>query len=315
MANKRQLVKRRKAVRNIRKITRTMQLIATARFQAMFKRVTASRPYSNKLTELVESLSGVEVELTDSLFEAHSETPRDAAIVITSNRGLCGGYNANVLRKAAEHIDATVASGTPCDVHMAGKKGIQYFRFLKRPMTEISHLGDTPRFELVEALANDLMNRFRKGEITSVHVVYMRFYSAGRQRPVVIQLLPLAPSAKGEGDAEASEISKTRTSVRHAGGASGGGEAHGSAATQFDFSPEPKLLLQELLPATVRLRLFQCFLDAAVSEQVARMVAMKAATDAAGDMIKSLTTQYNRARQTSITMELLDIIGGAAAVQ
>lgn len=314
MANKRQLVKRRKAVRNIRKITRTMQLIATARFQAMFKRVTASRPYSTKLTELVESLSGIEVELTDSLFEAHSETRRDAAIIITSNRGLCGGYNANVLRKAGEHIDATVSAGTPCDVHMVGKKGVQYFRFLKRPMTEISHLGDTPRFELVEAVANQFMERFKKGELTSVHVVYMRFYSAGRQRPEVIQLLPLAQGGTGEHEPGAGEGERSPT-LSVAPAAAGARTGKAASTTQFDFSPEPKLLLQELLPATVRLRMFQCFLDAAVSEQVARMVAMKAATDAAGDMIKSLTTQYNRARQTSITMELLDIIGGAAAVQ
>ncbi|GMU38819.1 MAG: ATP synthase F1 subunit gamma [Phycisphaerae bacterium] len=295
MANKRQLVKRRKAVRNIRKITRTMQLIATARFQAMFKRVSASKPYSEKLAEMVNGLAGLDVELPDSLLEAHSETPRDATVVITSNRGLCGGYNANVMRTAIEHIDRMANSGTPCDVQMVGKKGIQYFRFLKRAMTEVSHLGDTPKFEMVEPMANELMARFRRGEATTVHVAFMRFHSMGRQRPEVVQLLPLAPQ-------------------KDAGSDSAGGDA-GAGAVQYDFSPEPGKLLEELLPATVRIRLFTCFLEAAVSEQIARMVAMKAATDAAGDMIKSLTTQYNRARQTSITMELLDIIGGAAAVQ
>ncbi|GIK15108.1 MAG: ATP synthase gamma chain [Planctomycetota bacterium] len=294
MANKRQLVKRRKAVRNIRKITRTMQLIATARFQAMFKRVSASKPYSEKLAEMVAGLAGLDVELPDSLLEAHSETPRDVTVVITSNRGLCGGYNANVMRTAIEHIDRTANSGTPCDVQMVGKKGIQYFRFLRRAMTEVSPLGDTPKFEMVEPLANELMARFRRGEATTVHVAFMRFHSMGRQRPEVVQLLPLAPDKKAP---------------------SGDSADAGAAAVQYDFSPEPGKLLEELLPATVRIRLFTCFLEAAVSEQIARMVAMKAATDAAGDMIKSLTTQYNRARQTSITMELLDIIGGAAAVQ
>lgn len=319
MANKRLLVKRRKAVRNIRKITRTMQLIATARFQATFKRATASRPYSQKLAELVGNLSGIDVELTDSLLEPHSDTPRDTTLVITSNRGLCGGYNANVIRKAIEHIDGLTGGGTPCDAQMIGKKGILYFRFLKRAMTEVSHLGDTPKFEMIEPLANALMDRFRKGEITTVHVAYMRFYSAGRQRPEVIQLLPLATTKADEHDGAASKLAAS--GAAEGGGSagadarSGGGASGGASSVQFDFSPAPKELLEELLPATVRLRLFQCFLEAAVSEQIARMVAMKAATDAAGDMIKTLTRQYNRARQTSITMELLDIIGGAAAVQ
>ncbi|MCC7293341.1 MAG: ATP synthase F1 subunit gamma [Phycisphaerales bacterium] len=331
MANKRQLVKRRKAVRNIRKITRTMQLIATARFQATFKRATASRPYSQKLAELVGNLSGIEVELTDSLLEPHSETARDTTLVITSNRGLCGGYNANVIRKAIEHIDGLTGCGTPCDAQMIGKKGITYFRFLKRAMTEVSHLGDTPKFEMIEPLADALMDRFRRGEITTAHVTYMKFYSAGRQRPEVMQLLPLATSKAGDphgaganaaspgaAGSEGAAVGGGTAAGGGAGGAdarSGGGASGTATGVQFDFSPAPKELLEELLPATVRLRLFQCFLEAAVSEQIARMVAMKAATDAAGDMIKTLTRQYNRARQTSITMELLDIIGGAAAVQ
>ncbi len=314
MANKRLLVKRRKAVRNIRKITRTMQLIATARFQATFKRATASRPYSQKLAELVDNLSGIDVELTDSLLEPHSEVARDTTLVITSNRGLCGGYNANVIRKSIEHIDGLTGGGTPCDVQMIGKKGILYFRFLKRAMTEVSHLGDTPKFEMIEPLANALMDRFRKGEITTAHVAYMKFYSAGRQRPEVIQLLPMAPVKTEAAANRGGSPSTDSGAADRAGGKAvgGGGVAPG---VQFDFSPPPKELLEELLPATVRLRLFQCFLEAAVSEQIARMVSMKAATDAAGDMIKTLTRQYNRARQTSITMELLDIIGGAAAVQ
>jgi len=127
-----------------------------------------------------------------------------------------------------------------------------------------------------------------RGEIASVHVAYMKFLSAGQQRPVVVQLLPLKPDV-AEG-------------------------AQAGTPVEYEFSPDPRQLLDELLPATVRVRLFQAFNDAAVSEQVARMVAMKAATDAAGDMIKSLTREYNRARQTQITMELLDIVGGANAL-
>lgn len=293
MANRRVLVKRRKAVRNIRKITRTMQLIATARFQAAFNRAVATKPYTEKLAELVADLSRAAGNVDHPLLRTHDDVPRSALVVLTSDRGLAGGYNANVLRSALTHVDQQAAQGIETDVHMVGKKGIGYFRFLRRAVAEQSTgIGDRPRFEQVEPIANNLMDRFTRGEIASVHVAYMKFISAGQQRPVVVQLLPLKPVA-----AE-----------------SGGPTEAGPPPVEYEFSPDPRQLLDELLPATVRVRLFQAFTDAAVSEQVARMVAMKAATDAAGDMIKSLTREYNRARQTQITMELLDIVGGANAL-
>lgn len=289
MANRRVLVKRRKAVRNIRKITRTMQLIATARFQAAFNRAVATRPYTEKLAELVADLSRAAGSVDHPLLQTHEDVDRSALVVLTSDRGLAGGYNANVLRTALGHVDELSGRGIETDVHMVGKKGIAYFRFLRRALAETtSGVGDRPRFEQVEPIANALMDRFVRGEIASAHVAYMKFLSAGQQRPVVVQLLPLKPDV-----AE-------------------GGEA--GTPVEYEFSPDPRQLLDELLPATVRVRLFQAFNDAAVSEQVARMVAMKAATDAAGDMIKSLTREYNRARQTQITMELLDIVGGANAL-
>lgn len=291
MANRRVLVKRRKAVRNIRKITRTMQLIATARFQAAFNRAVATRPYTEKLAELVADLSRAAGNVEHPLLRTHDDVPRSALVVITSDRGLAGGYNANVLRTAVGHLDELSARGVETDVHMVGKKGIGYFRFLRRAVAEqTSGIGDRPRFEQVEPIANALMDRFIHGEVASVHVAYMKFLSAGQQRPTVVQLLPLKPETQGEA------------------------EEAGAPPVEYEFSPDPKQLLDELLPATVRVRLFQAFNDAAVSEQVARMVAMKAATDAAGDMIKSLTREYNRARQTQITMELLDIVGGANAL-
>jgi F-type H+-transporting ATPase subunit gamma len=287
MANRRVLVKRRKAVRNIRKITRTMQLIATARFQAAYNRAVATRPFTEKLAELAADLSRAAGDVAHPLLETHDEVPRSALVVLTSDRGLAGGYNANVLRAALSHLEQQTAQGVTTDVHMVGKKGIAYFRFLRQPIAQqTSGIGDKPRFDQVEGIANELMDRFTRGEIASAHVAYMKFLSVGQQRPVVEQLLPLKPEASA---VEARPV-------------------------EYEFSPEPKQILDELLPATVRVRLFQAFVDAAVSEQVARMVAMKAATDAAGDMIKALTRQYNRARQTQITMELLDIVGGANAL-
>ena len=295
MANRRVLVKRRTSVRNIRKITRTMQLIATARFQKAFNRAVASRPYSEKLAELVGDLSRAAGETDHPLMRTHDDAERSALVVVTSNRGLCGGYNANVLRKAIEHVDAET-EGVHADVTMVGKKGRNYFRFVKREMARaIIDLGDDPRFDQVEPLANELIERFSNGEIRSAHVAYMKFVSSSRQVPTVLQLLPLTPADAGD---------------------AGGPEAAADARqVQYEYSPDPQALLSELLPASVRMSLFQCFSEAVVSEQVARMVAMKAATDAAGDMITTLTRQYNRARQTHITMELLDIIGGAAAIE
>ncbi|MBW8876547.1 MAG: ATP synthase F1 subunit gamma [Acidobacteria bacterium] len=289
MANRRVLVKRRKSVRNIRKITRTMQLIATARFQAAFNRAVATRPYTEKLAELVADLSRAAGDVDHPLLKTHEDVKRAAVVVLTADRGLAGGYNASVLRTAVTHLDQQAGQGIANDVHMVGKKGISYFRFLRREVAEqTTGIGDKPRFEQVEPIANALIDRFVRGEIASAHVVYMKFLSAGQQRPVAVQILPLKPET-----AEGKEAAKP---------------------VEYEFSPDPQQLLDELLPATVRARLFQAFNDAAVSEQVARMVAMKAATDAAGDMIKALTREYNRARQTQITMELLDIVGGANAL-
>jgi len=290
LANSRVIVKRRKSVRNIRKITRTMQLIATARFQAAFSRAVAARPYVERMTKLVADLSSaVEGEISHPLMKPREKATRNALLILTSNRGLCGGFNTNVLRTATEHL----VQSPDTDVFMVGKKGVNYFRFLKREMAErVTNLPDLPRFSDVEPFANRFMDGFAKGQWASVHVCYMRFHSVAKQSPEVLRVLPLSAESAASDENEA----VTNKNVL------------------FEYSPDPKELLAELLPATVRIRLFQCFIDASVGEQVSRMVAMKAATDAASDMIKSLTRRYNRARQTQITMELLDIVSGANAL-
>ena len=292
MANRRVLVKRRDAVRNTRKITRTMQLIATARFQTAYKRSVASKPYTEKLEELVANLAGAAGDVEHPLMRRPEKESVSTLLVLTSNRGLCGGYNGNVLRVATELYESNNNAGISNDLWMIGKKGVGFLQFHKWPMSEsITDISDLPRFDEVEPIANALMERFIRGETDSVHVAYMKFVSAGKQIPVVEQLLPLEAAAHEESTGSTSR-----------------------AEIEFEFSPEPKELLAELLPASFRIRVFQAFTDAAVSEQVARMVAMTAATDAADEMIKRLTQQYNRARQTAITMELLDIVGGAAAL-
>lgn len=300
MANARLIVKRRKAVTNTRKITKTMQLIATAQFQQAFVRATATKPYTQKITQLVEELSAAaEGQIDHPLLAANEETTRDVTLILSSNRGLCGGFNGNVLRGAMEHLKSLEAEGREREIHVAGKKGIAYCRFIRLPLAKTyTDLNEKLRFEQVEPIATEFMNRYERGEIANVYVAYMKFISAGRQQPEVMRLLPLKKD-------EPTPVGADLTA----------GPGRGSlAAVQYDFSPEPKALLKALLPQTVKVRLFQAFTDMIVSEQVARMVAMKAATDAAGDMIKSLSREYNRARQSQITLELLDIVGGAEAL-
>jgi len=290
MAKARAIVKRRKAVRNIRKITQTMQLIATARFQKCMQRAQASKPYTAKITEMIQTLADVEAA-EHPLLKTHSDVNRSILLIITSNRGLCGSYNAAILRKALEHSRLLVEQGLHVTREVVGKKGINYLRFLGQPVARtLTDVEDRIAFARVAEMAERYMAAYAQGEIARVDVAYTRFQTVGLQVPTVAQLLPIESPRKEE---------SREQGVRR----------------EFEFSPPPQELLNRLIPQMVKIRLFQYFNDAIVSEQVARMVAMKAATDAAGDMIRFLTRRYNRARQTQITMELLDIIGGVEAIQ
>lgn len=284
-----------KAVGNIERITKTMQLIASARFQAMQKKATQSQAYTQKIGEMVGELAaalGSGGDISHPLISPPA-TPanKELVLILTSERGLCGAYNGNVMRTGLRYIrDEQGYDKTRLEV--VGKKGQAFCKFNGLDVAEKYTFGDSPSYEEVEKLAQTYMDAFTAGEYDAVKVVYMRFESMSRQKPFVQTLLPLEPPAAAESGAAAS-------------------------ATQavYEFSPDPKTLLNELLPVTVKTTLYQCFLDAVVSEQLARMVAMKSATDAAGKQKTSLKRQFNRARQTAITTELSEIIGGAAALE
>ncbi len=293
MAKARAIAKRRKAVQNIRKITRTMQLIATARFQSAYNRAMATKPYVENITRLAQELSRAGGDVEHPLLRVNTESATTAVIVLTSNRGLCGSYNSAVLRMAREQIAAQEAAGKKVDLYVVGKKGIAYFRFLNQPTAWTStQFEGNPAYADVEALASKMMDAYTARQLDSVQVVYTRFHSTASQRPEVLQLLPI--QKPGEAEEKAPETMM--------------------AGVQYEFTPPAEELLADLLPEFVKVRLFQCFNDASVSEQTARMVAMKSATDAAGDMIRSLTQKLNRARQSQITLELLDIVAGAEAL-
>jgi F-type H+-transporting ATPase subunit gamma len=325
MAKARAIVKRRKAVRNIRKITKTMQMIATAKFQKSLKRAVGTKPYTMKVRELVRELAASVGPSVDHplLRKPTPETTKNriALVVLTSNRGLAGAYNGSVLRKANAFLKQQLAAGKTVDLYVAGKKGATYFNFQKRPITQRLELADPPRFADSERVANEFIRSFVAGEIDSVHVAYMNFISTGVQKPDVMTLLPLAGVAEAA-DAIAQQVAEKESQMTAGmldakrSGADATIAAHVyDTETIYDFSPEPKALLDELLPLTIRTAFFQTYLDAATSEHVARMVAMKSATDAADKMAKALSMQYNRARQSQITTELSEIMGGVEAMK
>ncbi len=297
MAKARAIIKRLKAVRNIRKITRTMELVATARFKKAMDRATEAAAYTKKISEIVADLSTALADagakgLSHPLLEKHAEEKNAVLLVLTSNRGLCGGYNAAVLRNAQQRI-REAAGQVNLQVEVSGKRGINFFKFQKLPAAATyTHFEDKPTFEQVDELANRFIKAYINGEIDRLDIAFTRFESMSRQKAEVVTLLPIGQLATGTA---APAASKT--------------------AVEYEFLPSPEEILEEIVPASFKARLFKAFLDAAVSEQIARMVAMKSATENAGEMISTLKMQYNRARQSQITSELSEIIGGAAALE
>jgi F-type H+-transporting ATPase subunit gamma len=324
MAKARAIVKRRKAVRNIRKITKTMQMIATAKFQKSLKRAVGTKPYTMKVRELVRDLAFSVGDVEHPLLRkptADTRTGKVAVVVITSNRGLAGAYNGNVLRMASTFLRQQEGLGNTVELSVVGKKGVSFFTYQKRPIASRPEARDVPQYMDVERQLNPLIQRFVAGEIDAIHVVFMNFISTGTQKPDVLTLLPLAgveaaadyiaqQSAEKEAQAAAGALDAKRT------GADVRAAAHElHTEVTYDFSPSARELLDELLPLTVKTAFYQTFLDATTSEHVARMVAMKSATDNADKMAKSLTMQYNRARQSQITTELSEIMGGVEAMK
>lgn len=293
MGKSREIKKRMKAVGNIRRITRTMQMIATSKFAKAQQTATASKPYTAALSDLVSELASRTKESSHPLLGGgECRTGREVTLIITSDRGLCGPYNGNIIRTAMRHLRAhePAARGR---IEVVGKKGANALRFNNFDLAaHHTQFGDKPRYEEVERLAREYIERFSRGEIDAVRVVYMRYISAGQQKPEILQLVPFDRSRAGG-------AKSTGKSALHA---------------LYEFSPSAEELLDTLLPAAVKAVLFQAFNDAIVSEHVARMVAMKSATDNAGKMRKRLQRQYNRARQAQITTELTEIISGAQAL-
>ncbi|MBS0207414.1 MAG: ATP synthase F1 subunit gamma [Planctomycetes bacterium] len=292
MAKARALDKRRKSVKNIRKITRTMELIATARFKKAMDRAHAATAYTKRMTALVADLANSGLTVSHPLLDARPETKTVALLVLTGNRGLCGGYNSNVQRAGLARYQELKASIPNVRLEVSGKRGISAFKFRgATPDVSYTQFEDKPTFEEIDALASQYLEEFITRKIDRLDVVYTQFTNIARQQAVVETLLPLGSLT----------------------GADSGGESHSSR--MYEFMPSAESILEEVVPTSFKIKLFKCFLDAAVSEQIARMVAMKAATENADKLIKRLAMQYNRARQSQITSEIMEVLGGVEALK
>lgn len=296
MANIRALDKRRKSIRNIRKITRTMELIATARFKKAMDRASAANDYTSRITQIVRDLASAGMEVSHPLLAERSEVKQATLLMLNSNRGLCGGYNGSVLRKGMQTRRDLEALGATQKLEVSGKRGISAMKFRGIGIdNEYLDFEDQPAFEEVAKIADRLMDDFTSGRMDRLDVVYTRFISASRQEAVAETLLPFSqPSLEAEDSDE---------------------QSTSGVNTNYEFLPSPTSILEEVVPAAFRVQLFKCFLDAAVSEQIARMVAMKSATENAGEIIKQLSMTFNRARQSKITQEIMEIIGGVEALE
>jgi F-type H+-transporting ATPase subunit gamma len=303
MASLKEYKKKLKSISNTRKITRTMEMVSAAKAKKTIDRVEASTPYSSKLRELMDSLSGGG-SIDHYLVEQPARVERTALLVVTANRGLCGGYNTNVANMAEKWIRDEEAEGRAVDVSMVGKKGVARFRFRKLPVIDTySHIEDKPTFKDADEIASGFMARFQSGEVQRVLVAVTRYQSAATQKPAMTQLLPIVPP---EADAAGSETAAGKTGASKTGAS--------KTTTDFIFEPDPQRIIEDLLPFSVKHALYRLFVEAAAGEQVHRRVAMKLATDNAAEMITYYTGKYNRERQASITQQIMEIVGGAEAL-
>ncbi len=281
------LRRRIKSVQATKKITRAMELIAASRIVKAQARVRAAVPYADGITDVVRDLQAASGSSTSPFLVPRPNIRNTAQVIIAADRGLCGGYNTTVIRAGEAQMRVREAEGRHSSVVAVGRKVESYFRFRGQPIdATFSGFSDNPSYEDARRVAASVVKRFEIEELDVVELVYTRFVSAGRQEVVVRPLLPL--------DEEGFE--------------------GGDAAGDYEFEPNPETILETLLPRYAEARVYAALLNAAASEHAARQRAMKAATDNAEDLILTYTRRMNRARQDSITTEIMEIVGGAEAL-
>jgi F-type H+-transporting ATPase subunit gamma len=287
MAKARELKGRIRTVQNTRKITRTMEMVSTSKLKRAQDRVAAARPYAERLAGVISRLLTPELAGRYPLLRQPAQVRRAAVLLITSNRGLAGAFNANLIREARTLLARLRAEGAEAELHAAGKKGIQFFRFAKETLhTAVTDVGDRPGADDAQRLIDGLTQRFVDGELDAVYVVYAKFNSALSTPPTTMNLLPVvAPE--------------------------------GAESGELDYILEPGAdeILGKILPLYVRNSVYRALVETSAAEHGARRTAMKNATDNATDLLESLSRTYNRVRQAAITQEIAEIVGGAAALE
>ena len=298
MAKAKELRNRIKSVKNTKKITRTMEMVAASKLKRALDQVQAAQPYFRKLQEILSELTkGADSAMT-SQYPLLAQRPVKKVMVflLTANRGLCGAYNSGLIRMARRTVDEQRAMGREVEFHIAGRKGLQFFRFRKYDIAgAYTDLPDRPGFADADKYAAIASEAFLSGRVDEVIVISAQFKSALSQPPTANSLLPINPAAATGSAAAASDK---------------GGYRH-----DFILEPSPDVILGKLLPMYVRYMFYRTFVEAVASEHSARRIAMKSATDNADEMITNLSRSFNRARQSAITQEISEIVGGAAALE
>ncbi|HEV8425350.1 MAG TPA: F0F1 ATP synthase subunit gamma [Actinomycetes bacterium] len=291
MAAQLRVVRRRiRTVQSTQKITRAFELISASRVVRAQQRVEQSRPYTNQITQALTSVANTEVTISHPLLESRAEVNAAGVLVITSDRGLAGPYNANVLRTAAELMARLQADGVEPRLYVAGRKGGAYYRFRRREMADSwTGFADQPDYDNAKQVADTMLRAFLDHEVDELHMVFTDYVTAVTQRAEARRIIPLVVEETSERPPQPIPL--------------------------YIYEPNAQAVLDALLPRYLAARVFTAMLDATASEHAARRRAMKAATDNASDLIEDLTRQYNQARQAEITQEIMEIVGGAEALQ
>jgi F-type H+-transporting ATPase subunit gamma len=286
MAKGRELKGRIKTVENTRKITRTMEMVATSKMKRAQDRVVAARPFANSLGEVIANLYTPELAERFPLLRQPAIINKAAVIVLTSNRGLAGAFNANLLKETRALLARLKKENVEPELHVIGKKGLGYFRYVGRAVASSRvDISDRPTADNAAEIVDQLITRFAAGDIDAVYIVYAKFQSALSTPPSTQTILPVTPPE--------------RTGVQ----------------PDYILLPSAEVILTQLLPSYVRNSVYRALVETAAGEQGARRTAMKNATDNAGEMLNVLRRTFNRARQAQITQEIAEIVGGAAALQ
>ncbi|HTL94094.1 MAG TPA: ATP synthase F1 subunit gamma [Gemmatimonadaceae bacterium] len=286
MAKGRELKSRIKSVEGTRKITRTMEMVSTSKLKRAQDRVVAARPYARALADVIADLYSPALAEQFPLLRQPAGAKRAAVLLITSNRGLAGAFNANLIRQARQLLSQLGGASTDTELHIVGRKGLGYFRYVGAPIASSRiDIGDRPRAEHASELVDGLMRDFVSGRLDAVYVVYAKYNSPLSTPPTTDRILPVTPP-----------------------------ERKGPARDYLLF-PSAQAILSQLLPLYVRNTVYRALVETAAGEQGARRTAMKNATDNAGEMLNVLRRTYNRARQAQITQEIAEIVGGAEALK